>query len=79
MTQTPNVLYKGGHALVNAYRELGHFVAAVDPLGHNRPHHPLLEIAEYGLSTADFDRPVGRGASSGPRMGACAICSRSCV
>src|SRR5688500_14719660 len=31
--------------IVHAYRELGHFVARLDPLGHNRPAHPLLELS----------------------------------
>src|SRR4051794_32644980 len=30
--------------LVHSYRELGHFVATLDPLGHNRPSHPLLSL-----------------------------------
>src|SRR5690606_11793759 len=45
--------------LVHSYRELGHFVAKLDPLGHNRPHHPLLDLSEFGLSLADLDRHVG--------------------
>jgi len=45
--------------LVHSYRELGHFVARLDPLGHNRPNHPLLELSEFGLSVADLDRQVG--------------------
>src|SRR5438045_4885066 len=36
----------GYEDLVHAYRELGHFVANLDPLGHNRPGHPLLELSE---------------------------------
>ena len=36
--------------MVHAYRELGHFVAAnLDPLGHQRPPHALLDISEYGF------------------------------
>jgi 2-oxoglutarate dehydrogenase E1 component len=45
--------------LVHSYRELGHFVAKLDPLGHNRPHHPLLDLSEFGLSLADLDKQVG--------------------
>src|SRR5260370_25876824 len=30
--------------LVHSYRELGHLVANLDPLGHNRTTHPLLEL-----------------------------------
>src|SRR6185503_17153397 len=29
--------------LVHSYRELGHFIAQLDPLGHDRPNHPLLD------------------------------------
>jgi 2-oxoglutarate dehydrogenase E1 component len=47
--------------LVHSYRELGHFVAQLDPLGHHRPSHPLLELGEFGLSLADLDRHVGKG------------------
>src|ERR1043165_10240656 len=45
--------------LVHSYRELGHFVAQLDPLGHNRPHHPLLELSEFNLSMNDLDKQVG--------------------
>ncbi|HSW51013.1 MAG TPA: 2-oxoglutarate dehydrogenase E1 component, partial [Bryobacteraceae bacterium] len=41
------------------YRELGHFVANLDPLGHNRPHLPLLDLGEFHISEADLDRQVG--------------------
>ncbi len=47
--------------LVHSYRELGHFIADLDPLGHRRPRHPLLELSNFGLSEADLDRSVGRG------------------
>src|ERR1700760_4453021 len=33
--------------LVHSYRELGHTVAKLDPLGHDRPNHPLLELSEF--------------------------------
>src|SRR5256885_17067069 len=36
--------------LVHSYRELGHFVAKLDPLGHNRANHPLLELSQFGMS-----------------------------
>src|SRR5437867_8628057 len=47
--------------LIHAYRELGHFIANLDPLGHNRPNHPLLELAEFNMSRDDLDRIVGQG------------------
>src|SRR5262249_48740021 len=42
--------------LIDAYRDLGHFVAHLDPLGQPRKTHPLLELAEFGLDPADLDR-----------------------
>src|SRR3954447_11251231 len=59
----------GYEDLVHAYRELGHFVATLDPLGHNRPAHPLLELSEFGLSVNDLDRQVGNGTFLGPTDG----------
>jgi 2-oxoglutarate dehydrogenase E1 component len=47
--------------LVHSYRELGHFVANLDPLGHNRTTHPLLELSEFGLTLDDLDRPCTNG------------------
>jgi 2-oxoglutarate dehydrogenase E1 component len=47
--------------LVHAYREWGHVIAELDPLGHNRPSHPLLQLSEFDLSSQDLDRTVGCG------------------
>ncbi len=47
--------------LVHTYRELGHTLAKVDPLGHFRQSHPLLELPEFGLSIDDLDRRVSPG------------------
>ncbi len=47
------------YALVHAYREFGHLVARLDPLGDDAPAtHPFLELAAFGLSEADLDREV---------------------
>src|SRR5438045_4039000 len=54
-------LSMGAYDLVHSYRELGHFLARLDPLGHDRPHHPLLELANFGMTVADLDRQVGTG------------------
>ena len=51
--------------LVHSYRELGHFVASLDPLGHDRPNHPLLELSNFGINTAQLDRPVSGGGFAG--------------
>jgi 2-oxoglutarate dehydrogenase E1 component len=42
--------------LIDAYRDLGHFVAHLDPLGEPRSTHALLELSEFGLDTTDLDR-----------------------
>src|SRR5437764_8447686 len=52
---------QGVSDLVHSYRELGHCVARLDPRGHHRPPHPLLELSEFGFSTADLDQQVGPG------------------
>src|SRR5262249_37348876 len=44
--------------LIHSYRELGHLIANLDPLGHNQMGHPLLEPAEFGFTAADLDRVV---------------------
>src|SRR5687767_10290590 len=45
----------GVQNLVHTYRELGHTVAKLDPLGHDRPNHPLLELSQFGIGPADLD------------------------
>jgi 2-oxoglutarate dehydrogenase E1 component len=44
--------------LVHSYRELGHLIANLDPLGHNMSHHPLLELSEFNIDESDMDRVV---------------------
>ena len=53
-------LSQSTYDLVHSYRELGHCIARLDPLAHQRPPHPLLELSEFGLSDADLDRPILR-------------------
>ncbi len=60
----------GVYGLVSAYREFGHLVARLDPLSEPATSHPLLELARFGLDTADLDRDVDprpfRGEFRGP-------------
>jgi 2-oxoglutarate dehydrogenase E1 component len=42
--------------LIDAYRDLGHFIAHLDPLSEPRTSHELLELSEFGLDAADLDR-----------------------
>ncbi len=44
--------------LIHSYRELGHLIATLDPLGNNLTSHPLLEPDEFGFGDADLDRVV---------------------
>lgn len=55
--------------LVHSYRELGHFIAKLDPLGHDRPNHPLLALSNFSMSEADLDRQVGTGSFVGQTDG----------
>jgi 2-oxoglutarate dehydrogenase E1 component len=41
--------------LIDAYRDLGHLLARLDPLSDARTSHPLLELSEFGLSERDLD------------------------
>src|ERR1700722_14979174 len=52
--------------LVQSYRELGHFIANLDPLGHNRPSHSLLDLSQFGLTNADMDKRVTHSDFQGP-------------
>ena len=44
--------------LIHSYRELGHLVADLNPLGGNATEHPLLERSEFGFDESDLDRVV---------------------
>ncbi len=60
---------EGVQDLVHSYRELGHFQAQLDPLGHDRPQHPLLDLREFGFSPDDRGARVGSGGFLGPTDG----------
>jgi len=59
----------GLHNLVHTYRELGHFVAQLDPLGHDRPNNPLLELSQFAIGPESLDQNVGRADFYGPTNG----------
>jgi len=44
--------------LVHSYREFGHLIADIDPLGRRSREHPLLRLEEFGLREADLAREV---------------------
>ncbi len=54
-------------SLIFAYRNLGHLIANLDPLGDNRTSHPDLELDRFGLTQADLDRVFDTGHLKGPK------------
>ena len=46
------------YSLVQTYREFGHLIADIDPLGLVQREHPFLELSQFGLSEADLDTVV---------------------
>ena len=55
--------------LVDAYREIGHYLADLDPLklSKTRDTHESLEPAEFGLTAADMDKTFVTGMVDPPR------------
>lgn len=57
------------YSLVQTFREFGHLIADIDPLGLGPRSHPFLDINQFGLSDADLDAVVScegfRGLASG--------------
>jgi multifunctional 2-oxoglutarate metabolism enzyme len=47
--------------LIDAWRERGHLVADIDPLGTQRPPYPDLEPSAHGLTIWDLDRSFHAG------------------
>jgi 2-oxoglutarate dehydrogenase E1 component len=41
--------------LIDAYRDLGHLLARLDPLNDPPTNHPLLELSEFGLGEGDLN------------------------
>src|SRR5262245_22431041 len=48
----------GVHGLVHAYREFGHLLAHLDPLGSPPESHPYLELDRLGFRAGDLDTTV---------------------
>jgi 2-oxoglutarate dehydrogenase E1 component len=64
---TVDRMAEGAADLVHSYRELGHCLARLDPLGFAAPRsQPLLALGEFGFSEANLDRPTGIGGFLGP-------------
>ncbi len=53
--------------LVNAYRRRGHLFADLNPLAEPTTRRDDLELAQFGLSTSDLDRPFAVGDMPGPK------------
>src|SRR5262249_1822628 len=47
--------------LIHAWRERGHLLADLDPLGTVRPPHPDLDPTSHGLTIWDLDRTFHAG------------------
>src|SRR5262252_9522924 len=54
----PSRTTSGVYGLVHAYREFGHLIAHLNPLGGDLADHPLLDPRQFGLAEADLDQPV---------------------
>jgi 2-oxoglutarate dehydrogenase E1 component len=48
-------------SLIFAYRNVGHLIAELDPLGDNLTSHPLLELEAFGLAEANLDQVFDTG------------------
>ncbi|MBI2963164.1 MAG: 2-oxoglutarate dehydrogenase E1 component [Deltaproteobacteria bacterium] len=51
--------------LVEAYRNFGHLIADLDPLGHSPRSHPFLELQKFGFGADDLARTVSSGSVCG--------------
>ena len=53
-------------SLIFAYRNVGHLVAELDPLGDNLESHPLLGLENFDLGEDDLDKVFDTGHMGGP-------------
>ncbi|HNS97497.1 MAG TPA: 2-oxoglutarate dehydrogenase E1 component [Polyangiaceae bacterium] len=54
-------------SLIYAYRNQGHLIAKLDPLGNNPTSHPALALETYGLSEEDLPKVFDTGHLGGPQ------------
>jgi len=54
-------------ALIYHYRDLGHMIADIDPLGTKRPFPAALELESFGLDASDLDAMFDPGLLPLPR------------
>ena len=52
--------------LIFAYRNVGHFIADVDPLGEGDLHDPIFDLETHGLGEEHLDRIYDTGHLGGP-------------
>jgi len=55
-------------SLIFAYRNLGHLIADLDPLGDNLESHHLLELETFGLGEENLDEVFDTGHMGGPKQ-----------
>jgi 2-oxoglutarate dehydrogenase E1 component len=55
-------------SVIFAYRNLGHLIADLDPLGDNLESHPLLDIETFGLDESNLDEVYDTGHLGGPKQ-----------
>jgi len=54
-------------SLIYNYRDQGHVIARLDPLGNNPTSHAQLDLEEFGFTEPDLDRVFDTGHLKGPR------------
>ncbi len=55
-------------SLIFAYRNIGHLIADLDPLGENLESHPLLELETFGLGEEHLDQIFDTGHLGGAQQ-----------
>jgi 2-oxoglutarate dehydrogenase E1 component len=48
----------GIYDLIHTFRELGHLIADLNPLGGNLTEHPLLDLSQFAFAESDLDRTI---------------------